>query len=188
MKKSWLLFFVFILFSELAVAARTINSATVDSSSSTTVVAGATISVSLNVTTNGSGNDRHWKSTAWRIASSSGSLTCENHSNNTGSGTYDETFDITAPSSDGTYNVYLVAYKDNSCSSGASTEFELSNAVVVSSSSPPASSSSCVTVPSDYPLYGGDAIKIQDSSIKVNGNTVSTGTYSPEAAIDKTVM
>ena len=135
MKNCCLLFFVFLSFSELALAGRTINSATVDGASTTTVSASTTISVSLNVTTDGSGDDRHWKSTGWRIAGASGSLTCENHSNHTGSDTYDETFDITAPSTDGTYNLYLVAYKDNSCSSGASSEFELSNAVTTSESS-----------------------------------------------------
>ena len=179
MKVSSLLFFIALMFSELAFAGRTVDSATVDGASSTTVAASATISVSLNVTTSGSGNDRHWKSTGWGIAGSSGTLTCINHSNHTGSGTYSETFDITAPSSERTYNLYLVAYKGNTCSSGASTELVLSNAVTVETTS------SCTSIPSDYALYSGDAIRIQDSSINVNGNSVGTGNYSPKAAIDE---
>ena len=45
--------------------------------------------------------------------------------------------------------------------------------------------SSCVAIPSDYGLYSSDAIRIQDSSIKVNGNSIGTGNYSPKVAIDK---
>ncbi|MBL4705967.1 MAG: hypothetical protein JKY54_15690 [Flavobacteriales bacterium] len=49
-------------------------------------------------------------------------------------------------------------------------------------SSPP--SSSCRTIPSDYALYSASSINLTQK-IKVNGQTISSGSYSPEAAIDK---
>ncbi|OUR64717.1 hypothetical protein A9Q79_05295 [Methylophaga sp. 42_25_T18] len=49
------------------------------------------------------------------------------------------------------------------------------------SSSPP---SSCSAIPSDYALYSASSINLSQS-IKINGQTVSSGSYSPEAAIDK---
>jgi MSHA biogenesis protein MshQ len=134
MYKQILLFLVSLLLSDFALADIIINSATVDASTSTTVAAGATISVTVNITATGNGSAKNWKSTSWRIAASSGSLTCENHANKNGGGSQTISFDVTAASSDGTYNLYLVAHNDTSCSSGDSAEFTLSNAVVVETS------------------------------------------------------
>jgi MSHA biogenesis protein MshQ len=50
-----------------------------------------------------------------------------------------------------------------------------------SGSQPP---SSCNTIPNDYALYSASSIKLTQN-IKVNNQTVSSGTYSPKAAIDK---
>jgi MSHA biogenesis protein MshQ len=131
MSKTWLLFFITLLFSELAFAGRTINSATVDGASNTSVAASATISLELEVTTDGNGGNNDWKSTGWRIATASGGFTCEDHADVTSSSTTSQTFNITAPNSDDTYNLYLKAYKNDSCTGSASTEFELTNAVIV---------------------------------------------------------
>jgi len=120
----------------MAAGTRTINSAMINSQSSITVASDSIITASVNVTTTGNGGDKKWKSTAWRIADSSGSLSCKNHSDFNSGGTTDIEFDITAPSLDGTYNLYLIAYSDNNCSNGPSTEFELSNAVIISNHSP----------------------------------------------------
>mgnify|MGYP000232161373 CR=1 FL=1 len=131
MKKTPLLFFIFLLFSELAFAGRTINSATVDGSSSTSVAASATISLELEVTTDGNGTNNDWKSTGWLIATESDDLICEDHADVTEASTTSQTFDITAPNSDDTYNLYLQAYKNDSCTGSSSTEFELTNSVIV---------------------------------------------------------
>jgi MSHA biogenesis protein MshQ len=131
MNKTWLLFFTALLFSELAFAGRTINSATVDGSSSTSVAASATISLELDVTTDGNGANNDWKSTGWLIATASDDLICEDHADVTSSSTTSQTFNITAPNSDDTYNLYLQAFQNDNCTGSPSAEFELSNAVIV---------------------------------------------------------
>jgi len=115
-------------------AARSINSATVDGSSSTTVSAGATISAVVNVSTTKKGKKGKWGSTGWRIAGSSGALTCVNHPNHQSkSGSFSENFNITAPAIGGVYNLYLRAYEDDHCSKGASSWYILPSAVTVGS-------------------------------------------------------
>jgi MSHA biogenesis protein MshQ len=131
MNKTWLLFFTALLFSELSFAGRTINSATVDGSSNTSVAASATISLELKVTTDGNGTNNDWKSTGWLIATESDELICEDHADVTEASTTSQTFNITAPNSDDTYHLYLQAYKNDSCTGSSSTEFELTNAVIV---------------------------------------------------------
>ena len=108
---------------------RNINSVTLNGGSSVTVAPGASITASVNVTTKSSDND--WKSTGWRISTTSGSLTCVDTPNHTSSGTYTESFSITAPATPGIYNAYFVAYSNDTCSSGASSTKTLSNSVVV---------------------------------------------------------
>ncbi len=74
--------------------------------SSVAVAAGASIIAAVNVTTDNGGGNQNWRSTGWRISTTvPGSVTCVNHPNHDGSGTYSETLTITAPSSVGTYNV-----------------------------------------------------------------------------------
>jgi hypothetical protein len=124
------LLLVLFLFAVEAKAALVINSATVDGGASTTVTAGGTISLSITVTSSGGGASNDWFATGWLIANASGPLTCFNHADYTASGTYTETFDITAPATAGTFNVYLVAYRKDDCTGGGSTEFVLANAVI----------------------------------------------------------
>ncbi|WP_020675481.1 DUF6701 domain-containing protein [Geopsychrobacter electrodiphilus] len=119
-------------------ADRTITSVTLDGGNSVTVLPSATISATVNVTTDNVGvggrirND--WLSTAWRISTSPpGTMTCENHNDHTRKGNYSETFNITAPAASGTYNIYFIAYNNDSCSSGDSATFSRANAVVVNS-------------------------------------------------------
>ena len=117
---------------ERADASRTINSVTLNGSSSVSVAPGATITAAMNVTTTGSGSNNNWYSSGWRISTTPpGSVTCENHGNHGSSGTYNESFSITAPVTPGTYNAYFIAYNNDSCSSGSSSVFTLTNAVVV---------------------------------------------------------
>jgi len=112
---------IFSLLSFEAQAAIAINSVTVDGGLSTSVAPGATISLSVTVTTSGGGASNDWGSTGWLIATASGALTCVDHANYTASGTYTETFNITAPVTAGVFNVYLVAYRNDSCSGGSSS-------------------------------------------------------------------
>lgn len=147
------LFSLSCLFSGDVLAARTVTSATVDGGSVTTVAPGASITAVVNVST--SGSDNNWQCTTWAIAASSpGTPTAVNHSNHNSSGSYSETFAMTAPSVAGTYNVYFVAYNNDACTTGASS-YTLASAVIVDarpnvlsisrSSSNPAAPNSSVT-------------------------------------------
>ncbi len=122
-----------LIFSLLAIdvhALLVIDSATVDGGATTTVPAGTAISLSLTVTTSGGGASNDWRATGWLIANATGPLNCENHADYTASGTYTETFNITAPATAGTFNVYLVAYRNDGCTGGSSAEFVLASAVI----------------------------------------------------------
>ncbi len=119
--------------AQAADAARLPQWATVNNTSSVTVAPGASVSVKFNVTTNGSSSANDWESTSWKVATNpGGSFDCENTDNHTTDGNYTETFSINAPSTPGTYNLYLKAHDGNSCSnSGASGLFTLTNAITV---------------------------------------------------------
>lgn len=129
--------------SGTAQAARTIDMATVNGGLSTTVEPGQTLSVSLSVTgtydCDGCWSTNDWESTGWYIGTTPpGPVSCENHQDHTGPwDSYTETFDITAPNVEGSYNAYLIAYSNDNCSSGASTIYTLTNAVVVELPPPP---------------------------------------------------
>lgn len=134
MNKTWLLFVIFLVFSELAFAGKTITSATVDGGASTTVAADADISTSITVSTSGGGANKQWESTAWRIATSSGTYTgCDDTPSVNATTSTTVAFTTTAPSSDETYNLYLKAYASDGCTGNSSSEFELSGAVIVGS-------------------------------------------------------
>jgi hypothetical protein len=100
--------------------------------SAITVLPGATITASVNVTTTGSGANHNWESTSWRISTGSGGYTCVNTPNHTSLGTYTESFSITAPATEGTFNAYFRAYSDDgtSCSTGVSNTFTMTNIVI----------------------------------------------------------
>lgn len=120
---------IFIGFPRAVFAARTINSATLNGSTNVTVIPSTSISASVNVTTTGTGSNTRWRSTSWKIGADP--TTCVNHPNHDSNGTFDEVFTITAPASNGTYNVAFIAYNDDVCSNGASSTFTLTNGIVV---------------------------------------------------------
>lgn len=125
------------LASGQAHADRIISSATLNGASSVTVAPGATVTAVVNVTTNTTGGNSNWRSTGWSIASPAlGALTCVDHTNHDGAGTYSESFSITAPAATGTYNAYFVAYSNNGCSNNASATYTLANGVVVATPPP----------------------------------------------------
>lgn len=123
--KSFVLFFIVI--TTQSFSAITINSATLDGSTSVNVDASEDITASVTATNT---NGTRWRSTAWFI---NGVKTCVNTSNKNYNGQYNVSFDIEAPSSTGTYSVSFVAYSDNGCSSSASNTFTLTNSINVSS-------------------------------------------------------
>jgi hypothetical protein len=111
---------------------RTVTSATLNGATSVTVSAGATISAAVNVTTDNGGGNSNWHSTGWRISTTApGTVTCVNHVDHDGSGSYSETFNITAPATTGTFNAYFIAYSNDTCSNQASATFALNSGVVV---------------------------------------------------------
>ena len=117
---------------------RSTSSATVNGAATTTVAGGATITAVVNVTTDNGGGNQNWRSTGWRIAGTApGTVTCFNNANHDASGTFTETFPITAPAFVATYNAYFIAYSDDACSNQASATFTLTNGVVVNSNAAP---------------------------------------------------
>jgi MSHA biogenesis protein MshQ len=168
-----LLTLLFSLLSVNSFADRVINSVTLNSGTSVTVNAGDTISVSINVTTSGSGSDRRWRCTDYTL---NGSTTDEDHGNHDSSGTYTETFNITAPASSGTYDFDVIAYRDDSCSQSASSTFSLASAITVSGGDPDADCSSEIgdgTINEVVQDNGGNTpfieVKVLNSSFSVLG-------------------
>jgi hypothetical protein len=116
------------------ITAVSLNGTVMTGSNSVTVATSSTISIKVTVSTySESGNTNvNWQSTGYRISTTApGGFSCRNTNNNNGVGTYQETFNVTAPSIEGTYNLYLAAYSDNSCTQDVSTTYELDNAIVV---------------------------------------------------------
>ena len=120
--------------------ARTIASAALNGRSSVTVRPGAPISATVMATTSGSGSGSYWRSTSWRISSSPGAGDCIDHANHDLPGTYSESFFITAPSFPGTYDAFFTAYNNDYGTTGASSTYRMTSAVIVDNTAPPAPS------------------------------------------------
>lgn len=142
---------------QLSHATGTVTSATLNGGASVSVLPGASITALVNVTTTtaGGGNADRWRSTGWRIAATTGTLTCENTGNHNSAGSYSESFSITAPVTPGTYNAYFVSYSDNGCSSDASGTYTMTNAVTVVAPSPSVTS---INRASSDPTAGAAAV------------------------------
>ncbi len=105
-------------------------SATVNAAGSAVVSPGETINVSVTNTLSASSA---WTYSGYTISqSSSGPYTCVDTPDYTTDGTYTESFDITAPTTPGVYNVTFVA-SDNSgdCNSGTQNLATLKSGIVV---------------------------------------------------------
>jgi len=116
--------------------ARDIDSTTLDGGSSVTVPPSTSITAAVTVTTwrygwweGETAND--WKSTRYRIEG--GSWTCVDTPDHTTSGTYTESFSITAPATPEVYDVSFRAYLDDLCSSGESSTYTLTDGITVQS-------------------------------------------------------
>ena len=140
---------VFTLIAAPIYADRTINSVTLNGSSSVTVAPSASITALVNVTTNNN-NSANWQGTAWTV---NGVTTCVDTPNNNGVGTYSESFTITAPASASTYNASFVAYSNNACTLGASSTYTLTNGIVVVNPTPtPTPSPTPTPTPTPTPI------------------------------------
>lgn len=112
-------------------AGRLVDSVRVDGASSTDVDPGDNVDVTvdvLHVDAPGVSNvdDNDWESTRWLHAGGSG---CVNHVDFIDSDTDQVTFALPAPDTSGVYDLYITAFKDDACSTGASDTFILDNAV-----------------------------------------------------------
>ena len=108
----------------------TINSVTVDGSSSTSVSASGSVSVAMQVTTGGSNGQDDWRCTRVTV---NGVTTNVDHGNHNNDGVHSDSFNITAPSSTGTFDLQVQAYRNDSCNGTSSSTTTLSNAITVSS-------------------------------------------------------
>ncbi len=105
-----------------------IDSVSLDGGSSLGIAPGATFPIQVSATNDATLN---WQSTSWRIASSSGAMTCQDHADHFGSGSSaSETFNVTAPSIAGTYNTYIAVSNNDSCT-GTLTTTTLANSITV---------------------------------------------------------
>lgn len=129
-----ILLYAFLGLPLCAASAISINSATVNGGASVTVSPSTAITVDISVTTSGSGSSDNWSSTRWAFATSApaaASMACDASPDYNGDGTYTNPFSATVPATTGTYNLYLIAYNTNDCTSSSSTLFTLTGAVIV---------------------------------------------------------
>lgn len=181
LRRGLLVFCLLVTSQGLAYASRTVISATIDGGATATVAPGATLTVSVTVQTSGYSHwGSRWRSTGWRISAWGGVMTCVDTTNHDGSGTYTETFTVTAPTTTGTYNLYLTAYNNNGCSSGASSVYTLNNAVVVSDAT-------AATLVSNYYFdedsWNGSSGEVVDTTGDANGTALDGADTVPSGKI-----
>jgi hypothetical protein len=117
-----------------AMAARTIDSATLDTPANA-LYEGAKFQITLQVTTDGSGSANDWESTLVIFRPSAGpdvTVCLDQHGDETSSGTYTKTLQGPAPAA-GTYTSVLVqAYDGDTCSAASpSAEFPITSDITV---------------------------------------------------------
>ncbi|MCW8859463.1 MAG: LamG domain-containing protein, partial [Deltaproteobacteria bacterium] len=136
-----------------------------DGAATVTVAPSTTISVNINVTTDGNGSSGRWRSTSWLL---DGVFNCEDHSDHNSAGTYSEIFNITAPATSGVYDVDFVAYRNDSCSQGASAAYPMTNAIAVGASAE-------VNYQFDETFWTGASGEVSDSSGNNYAATANNG-------------
>jgi len=161
-------------------AGRVIDSVLLNGSSTTTVTAGSNVAVAIQVTTSGGGNNKHWKSTSYTL---NGSTVCDStpQPNITSSGTHIRTFDITAPSSNGSYTVSFKAHRKTNCDQGsASNSFSVDDGIVVGNLI-----LSCdVVFPGSQPFAGSGSIDSSSNRPLCNGVDCSFENFTSVGAIN----
>lgn len=120
----------FLFLSTPSYAAYTVDSATLNGSSSVTVAPSSEVNASITVTISSPSN---WLSTTWDTGSGAN---CVDTNDYTSSGQYTEGFTITAPGSLGTYDVVFIAWANNACGGGSSDPSTLAGGIVVAAPTP----------------------------------------------------
>ena len=137
----------------------------VNGSSQVTVTPGEMITVTMEVQLSGN-EPNDWLSSRYQIEG--GIQTCVNTPDHIDSGTYTESFDITAPTNLGTYDLTLRAYDQSGCPSGGERDEEImQNAIIVVATTPfanPALPESC----------GLDIALVLDNSTSIDSGELST--------------
>jgi len=111
---------------------RNIDNVKLNGVNQVTVSPNAIIDVAITVSTTGQGSNNDWQGTKYQIEG--GSWTCVNTPDHTtGTGTFTEHFNITAPSNPGTYDVHFKAYDDDDCDGDGSNEFHRWDGIIVQS-------------------------------------------------------
>jgi|GEM_PF-5383497 len=104
-----------------------LDAVTMGSSNSITVNSGATISAQVTVDLR---NNDDWRATGWRIANSGSSYTCVNHADFTTNGTHNVTFNVTAPTTAGDYDLSFKIFSTDGCNGDMDNFFD-HDAVIV---------------------------------------------------------
>lgn len=116
------------LFSTPGWALISIDSVTLDSGSTIGIAPGATFPIQISATNDTTNN---WQSSSWRIATTGGAMTCQDHTDHFGSGnSASETLVATAPTTAGTYNTYIAVSNNDTCT-GTLTSTSLTNSITV---------------------------------------------------------
>lgn len=168
------------LLSPKAYAVLNVTSVTVDGGSSTTVTPGSSINVQMFVTSSGGGSSNDWQSSRWRFAGI-GSWTCVDHSDVFTSGNHTITFPVSAPTTDGSYDLIVRAYNNDSCSGANSGNYRMNDAVTVSTGG-----LSCVTFRDEFSsesysrqngsaFWETDWIEVSDNGNPSNGDIEISG-------------
>ncbi|WP_132256188.1 DUF6701 domain-containing protein [Paucimonas lemoignei] len=140
------LLLLLVTFSGSSHATLNILGAAPDTSSPVTVAVGATVPATvlvLRTDVSNLSNDQRWRCTRWRISTSptsGGTTAAVDHANYDSVGLSTINFNMTAPTTPGTYNVYYIAYNNDGCGSGASPTYIGVSAIVVTPAPPVVSS------------------------------------------------
>ncbi len=157
------------------------NQPTVDGGSSTTVLPGATIAVQVFVRTS---SNTDWDSTRWTI-SGGGGTACVDHANHTANNTdYTESFNITAPNTDGAYDLTILVASNDSCG-GTTNTTTLTGAIIVASPKGACClpSGSCQILTSSACSAQSGCYQGDNTSCGAGTATTYTKTHSPGLAI-----
>lgn len=165
--------FVFLLLLSFnAYADRTVNSITLNGSSNVTVPPSASISAELTVSVSGNGATNRWYSTKWTIGSETACVEHDNHADETAN----ESFIVSTPAAQGTYDAVFTLYGNDGCA-GNNTTSVLSDAVLVASMPP----TILVNYHFDEPSWTGAASEVRDSS---DNNYHATAVNGPLTSAD----
>jgi len=126
----------------------TLSTAMVDGQPYVSVPPITNVTVTLSVTTSGTGDDTDWESSQYSLDGVS--WTCVNTRDHTSAGTYEENFTLTAPAVVGSYDLHLRVYNGPNCTGGVSTpNLVLNDAIRVVTPSPSLTPPTLTNNPSD---------------------------------------